>query len=409
MSRSLFLSALFAMLAMVALAGLAHAKDDNTAAVEEVLHDGIIHEDVPGIRHCKCTKSLKCFDNLGNCVNHYHAKEFPNGGGRVQCITNGLNMPFYSCDEMPDLCFNTATCDPVREVHCNCRKEVICYDSAADCRRNHNPLKLKAGDRNQCRSHGKTVYACAEEPGVCRSVSNCKRTHGGNVTQDPHLVGFGGESFYFEGQAGRDWNIISDPGFQLNAHFIRLHSLKGTYMGRIGMLFGDQSLAFDPHFGAFVNGTHITEGSMSFPQAEVTVDHIDGRYRMTARTATWQVIARTVIEQGALSEAYVNLHASLVGTPEDPHGILGQTARFAMAENDLSDKPLRNPGAPFQLDGEEADYEVKDGLFGTNFKYNRFGTTDENGKKKLPLRASVDGHPKPLRQSRSLFEATVDM
>ena len=197
---------------------------------------------------------------------------------------------------------------------------------------------------------------------VTHSCDIC--THGGG-NQDPHFLGFDGSEYYFDGVAGKEYNIISDVDLQLNAHFIRLNNLKGTYMGRLGFLFGEHSLSFDPHFGVFFNGSLITSGEVELDAGSFLVDDVDGRPRMVFQNDVYHITAVVAVEKGDKEESYINVRTSLYGVPTRPHGILGQTARIAIPGAD----PLPRP---FAVEGGEDDYLVQDGLLGTDFTFNRF-------------------------------------
>ena len=216
------------------------------------------------------------------------------------------------------------------------------------------------------------MYACWEEPEICYSSRTCEVIPHGGGNQDPHFRGFDGSQYYFDGVSGQDYNIISDASMQLNAHFIRLNKLKGTYMGRIGLLFGEHSLSLDPHFGVFYNGSLLTEAEVETPEGSFLVEKVDNRFRLSFENKYYQIVARVVVEKGEREEAYINLQATLIDTPEEmPHGILGQTARAAAAASGERNSDEAAP-ATFVVEGVENDYYVRDGLLGTDFTFNKF-------------------------------------
>ncbi|KCV72364.1 hypothetical protein H696_01757 [Fonticula alba] len=290
---------------------------------------------------------------------------------------------------------------PKPECVCEGGSSLVCYTNDKECAANKNPFA--ASKVSQCVSGGRHVYSCLNEAGVCRSVTTCKKIESGSGTQDPHFMGFNGADYYFEGEAGRSYNIVSDRDVQVNAQFTRLHNLKGTYMGRVSILVGSHMIGFDPHFGAYIDGESLADGaSIEMSNVDIMYEVVDARPRLTVRTPAWQFVARAKIEKGLVAESYINLHASVVGMPTDPHGILGQTARFLLEKRAPGSKPeqVRN----FSVEGEEPDYELKDGLFGTDFTFNKFSPSLAGGeggmrKEAVVLRASV----------RSTFEAGVDV
>ncbi|KCV67719.1 hypothetical protein H696_05827 [Fonticula alba] len=260
-----------------------------------------------------------------------------------------------------------------RELTCKCPRRVRCFQTVSDCRSGRNVKVLS--DPRQCIFNASPIYQCeGEEPARCRTIDNCQPVEQGSGKQDPHMKGFNGADYYFGGHAGRVYSIVSDRDFALNAQFTRLDALQGTYMNRLGMRVGRDIVAFHPHFGVFVNGDKLAARgrrpyALDEGRAHLLVDHLDGTHRLTLKTDTWQVSGRAVIESGraTMADAYINVGVSLHARPVNPHGILGQTALF-MVDSRYPSHVARG----FRVEGEEDDYEVHDGLFGTRHRFNRF-------------------------------------
>ncbi|KCV67717.1 hypothetical protein H696_05825 [Fonticula alba] len=259
---------------------------------------------------------------------------------------------------------------PRDDVVCNCPGKTYCYQSLEQCGK-AGQGKLRDSPRECAMTLG-PVYRCEGED-FCRTIDTCQSIMSAAGKQDPHMKGFNGADYYFEGHSGRVYNIITDADFQMNAQFTRLDSLKGTYMNRLGIRVGNDTVAFHPHFGVFLNGQKLAVDNghpyaLDYGRSNISVDIIDGTHRMTVKTPSWQVAARAIFEKAraSMTDAYINLNSSLLGRPRDPHGVLGQSARF------MVDSRFRNSPEGFRVEGEEDDYEVLDGLFGTDFMFNRF-------------------------------------
>jgi len=80
-------------------------------------------------------------------------------------------------------------------------------------------------------------------------------------------------------------------------------------------------------------------------------------------------------EQDRYSHGYsLRLHSEVLSLPaQPPHGVLGQTLRYRYSEDQVP-HPVRGHGSQGQgvVEGEMADYLVRDGILGSNFKFNRF-------------------------------------
>ncbi|KAH9288904.1 hypothetical protein KI387_033021, partial [Taxus chinensis] len=67
----------------------------------------------------------------------------------------------------------------------------------------------------------------------------------GAICYDPRLIGGDGVMFYFHGETGKDFSLISDKNFQINAHFIgrRPHGRRRdyTWVQSLGIMFGTHS------------------------------------------------------------------------------------------------------------------------------------------------------------------------
>ncbi|KAK3422160.1 uncharacterized protein LOC104455801 [Eucalyptus grandis] len=86
--------------------------------------------------------------------------------------------------------------------------------------------------------------SCFVDCNLCRPVCSCN--YPGAVCQDPRFVGGDGNTFFFHGQKDRNFCLVSDPNFHINAHFIgkRNPSLKRdfTWVQSIGIVFGSHNL-----------------------------------------------------------------------------------------------------------------------------------------------------------------------
>ncbi|KAG5600424.1 hypothetical protein H5410_031794 [Solanum commersonii] len=103
----------------------------------------------------------------------------------------------------------------------------------------HNCYNLEFSCPTSCPS------GCHVDCVSCKPV--CKCDIPGAVCQDPRFIGGDGITFYFHGKKDKDFCLVSDPKFHINAHFIgrRNRSMKRdfTWIQSIGILYGSHKIS----------------------------------------------------------------------------------------------------------------------------------------------------------------------
>ncbi|XP_059315200.1 extensin-2-like [Lycium ferocissimum] len=87
--------------------------------------------------------------------------------------------------------------------------------------------------------------SCQVDCVSCKPVCKCDKP--GAVCQDPRFIGGDGITFYFHGKKDKDFCLVSDPEFHINAHFIgrRNENMKRdfTWVQSIGILYGAHKIS----------------------------------------------------------------------------------------------------------------------------------------------------------------------
>ncbi|OIT30132.1 hypothetical protein A4A49_58061, partial [Nicotiana attenuata] len=87
--------------------------------------------------------------------------------------------------------------------------------------------------------------SCQVDCVTCKPVCKCDKP--GAVCQDPRFIGGDGITFYFHGKKDKDFCLVSDPEFHINAHFIgrRNENMKRdfTWVQSIGILYDTHKIS----------------------------------------------------------------------------------------------------------------------------------------------------------------------
>jgi hypothetical protein len=87
-------------------------------------------------------------------------------------------------------------------------------------------------------------------------------TEEGRVWGDPHVEGFDGEKFDFNGQAGRTYSVINDRGLSLNTRMQSWGNGPATTMGEVGVTVGNNRIYWDAEApGPLLNGNAMAQNS----------------------------------------------------------------------------------------------------------------------------------------------------
>lgn len=213
-----------------------------------------------------------------------------------------------------------------------------------------------------------------------------------SVCGDPQFSGFNGQSFQVHGTSGSIYNVISTPALQYNALFTYLESGKcrrgtqcfshpGNYFGEVGLMIaeGDNVKRVEVISGDVDTGLTIKIDEVAVPvsaepivfgnstltfsdafQFFVDTPEFNFRIQNSDRFLNQDVsiapaLAKEIVEYKKASRQGQTSSIAL------PHGILGQTWNTAVYNNRWK-----------HIEGQLFSYVLADGLFGTDFAYNRF-------------------------------------
>jgi hypothetical protein len=207
-------------------------------------------------------------------------------------------------------------------------------------------------------------------------VDVCASKSSGTVTDDPHFVGFDGSHYDFQGEPGQVFNLITDTGFQVNAKFVESATDGQTYMGELGFKLKDHTVKVDRSSVA-IDGSVVSDGVV-----ELTT--LSEEPAGTVRVANGVAVVHAAgfsVEVEAVTAAggfvYLNIKTSAVSSGlHHPHGLLGQTSQYMLRaeEPHAVNVPHSNKNSKGFIEGSPTDYLVVDGIYGTNFAFNRFGS-----------------------------------
>jgi len=193
------------------------------------------------------------------------------------------------------------------------------------------------------------------------------------VNGDPHFVGLGGQRFRIDGEPGKVYNLVSTADLQLNALF---GTSKGphnyTIIDEIGIRVGNDTVFMSRWAHLRINNDPMGEVAsqlLSDGESVVTRDMAKTNQGQTLRTKDFFL---RIIPRGY--EADLKEFKMFREGSEEVHGLLGQTWSADKWPQSAFETEMNNERAIFNiLDGDSMDdYEVKDGLFGVEFAFNRF-------------------------------------
>ena len=223
-----------------------------------------------------------------------------------------------------------------------------------------------------------------------------------SVVGDPHFIGFAGQMFDYIGEPQTSFNLLSDFDVQLNAHLYLMKAnhhtfISGPVMNEIALLCDGHTVYINaggyekPELGyVTVDGVRLSgDKKVSFGRLSVHYkpilsqskdiglggsDYLVGSVKIVIEDVySFHVV---LVENGhninkpeiwvtALPRRFLDFTAHILDQSRHPHGVFGQTAH-----------PDKNvPLYKWRIEGEESDYVLSDGLFGTGFKYNKFVPT----------------------------------
>lgn len=189
--------------------------------------------------------------------------------------------------------------------------------------------------------------------------------------RDPHFRGFDGSKFDFHGRPGYVFNIITDSKFQVNAEFTASASSGETFMGRLGIRIDSHRILVTPE-SVELNGVAVAAGEARELRSLTAGEGLLTRMRNHVAIVFPRIHIGVFIKKHA-EGSHLDF-SSQINCFSNPHGILGQTARFLVEVREPTPiiATAKSDNTIGFLEGNPEDYLVSDGIFGTEFVFNRF-------------------------------------
>lgn len=168
------------------------------------------------------------------------------------------------------------------------------------------------------------------------------------------------------------YNLLTDTFLQLNAK-LKTELISGTYVSivtSLGLRWSTNQVLIDAYSEKEPDLSQITPVN----GIEVSTGTKYGSVRYFKFTKHNHYIFEFLLHKHG-SIVWIDLHMIALNNLLSPHGLMGQTAKFIhhvdkkKCEGSLSE--AKNESCML-FDGSLARYEVKDGIFGTQFHYNQF-------------------------------------
>lgn len=180
----------------------------------------------------------------------------------------------------------------------------------------------------------------------------------GRIWGDPHFEGGDGGKFDVQGEAGKNYNLLSDTGLEFNGRFDGW-SDGATVVGETGLTVKSEDGAGSSVVGFQADGTATLDGEKMEPGklyslADGGTAKLEGNI-LTTITAEGYTVKQTSNGSGdrAFINVDVNTGANGVGNGQNPGGLLGHTF-------DADDAARNGTGSQGEgaIDGNVQDYEV---------------------------------------------------
>lgn len=209
-----------------------------------------------------------------------------------------------------------------------------------------------------------------------------------SVSGDPHFHGRFGETYDVRGEANEVFNILSDHNMQLNTRYVSGCRSHSTVLGELGLLFNEQELYFSAD-EATLGGERMDVGRRHYlGEAKESWAEMQPNDQLLIVTPDYSLrFLRTQSKKCDLKHVDMQLHFR--NEEARPHGLLGQTARESpMAKRDVHGRIDQGQEI---LEGEWHHYKVAEkDLFGTEFRYNRYGNSEAPKSRSAPKARPAD-------------------
>ncbi|KAI8467543.1 MAG: hypothetical protein J3K34DRAFT_523630 [Monoraphidium minutum] len=324
---------------------------------------------------CKaCPSSSSCT----TCADGYELSGTDCVLSQVVCNpgTYSSNGVCNNCPETCSACTSSecTACNPGKKLH-----EGACLDSCP------NEYYDESGVCAKCSNYCKTCTSnttCT----VCKTGYRLINNKCFVDTSDPHLMGFGGQSYSFCEHAdgahclSRTFSVLSAPAYALNTHITRMAGpdawpFAGAWMTGIGFRFGNilsvtLEMATDVEYKVVQDsrGEGTTRAVLPEDWSDVFESmHINGKGDMEELIGTGETLLFGVAGEVSVTFPFMR-H---VGDETD--GTVAIIMTPGMGIKLFLDESLAwAPGVPAAIEGHELDYVVQGGLLATDFKFGRF-------------------------------------
>jgi len=201
------------------------------------------------------------------------------------------------------------------------------------------------------------------------------------VSGDPHVVGLKGQKYLIEGAVGFIYNLVSTKSTQVNTLWIRGEGSEHfTVNGEIGIRVGKEKVFVSRLGRVSVNGVPVPQNAHPFYFADNSAYVLRDKQYGGPLIVTPHLSFRAILRGYELDLQNVEL---LVNGDADVHGLVGQTWNDTNwpkeRDREITDQSIL---FPHLLEGKLEDYVVRDGLFGSDFVFNRFVTDNKNSNSK---------------------------
>ncbi|KAI8467540.1 MAG: hypothetical protein J3K34DRAFT_523627 [Monoraphidium minutum] len=300
---------------------------------------------------------------------------------------------------------NNGKCDPCKA---NCKS----CTTGTDCQQCNDNFWYNVNTCDNCANNCK-VCTDSTNAGCSECIAGYEQVAGG-MTGDPHLKGFGGQSYAFceilDGVhcLGRTFSMLSAPAYALNAHIARMAGpdkwpFAGAWMTGLGFRYGDilsvdLTMATDVVYKVVPDGRGVGTTRAVLPEDWSDVFesmHINGKDEMENLIGTGETLLFGMAGEVSVSFPFkrhdgdeTDGTVAIIMTPgmriklflesEDVTHLDFDISLFSSAINAANTHGLLGqslawgPGVPAAIEGHELEYVVQGGLLGTDFKFSRF-------------------------------------
>jgi len=196
-----------------------------------------------------------------------------------------------------------------------------------------------------------------------------------SVFGDPHFVGLFGQRFLFDAPPYRVYSIISTPSLQLNAYVVESPSF--SIIGEIGVVVGNDAVFVTRDARVRINNVKAEAGTTLLSDAVSSLSRDAQKDDSGIILETPDLLIQMVPRGYEIDLKQIKLKTENGKEGMKMHGVLGQTWNAAKWPASSFTTEIKDQDVLFSglLDGNGAeDYEVHDGLFGTDTKFGLFDT-----------------------------------